>query len=131
MNARKCDRCGRYYDDPESNQFIKVISDEWKGASGYRLDLCHDCMKNLSHRRHPRVVARERVGEVIAVGKTHLECLYDRLGSLVGQWCPETGRVPERAFRIVGGLCSECGGFLHDEDRFCPRCGAQVVEGSA
>ena len=74
----------------------------------------------------------------MAVGKTHLECLYDRLGALVGQWCPETGRaliggrfyVPERACRIVGGLCSECGGHLHDEDRLCLRCGAQVVEGS-
>lgn len=47
MEARKCERCGRYYDKPERYQCIRVYSDEMKDVSGKLIDLCHDCMHKL------------------------------------------------------------------------------------
>lgn len=81
------------------------------------------------------------------MARTHIEGLYDSDGALVGQLCPETGRVliggsfyvPERTCRVVRGgepsptgvprerRCSECGGMLTRFGSYCSHCGARVV----
>ena len=40
-NAKKCDRCGEYYDEPGSN--IVPVSE---GIS-YKFDLCENCIEDL------------------------------------------------------------------------------------
>ena len=47
MEARTCDRCGRFFDKTERYQTIRVFSTEMKEKNGDCLDLCHDCMKKL------------------------------------------------------------------------------------
>ena len=47
MNAKKCDRCKRYYDMPSFEQGVAVYANEtgWKG--GKELDLCDECTEKL------------------------------------------------------------------------------------
>ena len=47
MNARKCDRCGRYYDKQDCDHYIEVHNLEWRGGRGKDFDLCPDCMRKL------------------------------------------------------------------------------------
>ena len=46
-NAKKCDRCGKYYPHPGLNgQYVTVVNDKWKMA-GECFDLCDECMRKL------------------------------------------------------------------------------------
>lgn len=48
MEAKRCDRCGRFFDKPECYQSVRVFSPELKEKSGECLDLCNDCMHKLT-----------------------------------------------------------------------------------
>lgn len=47
MNAKKCDRCKRYYDKQDCSHHINVYNLEWRGGCGESFDLCPECMKKL------------------------------------------------------------------------------------
>lgn len=50
-NAKKCDICGKLYDDPafdyERMQHIKVAKESYRGDSNYLFDFCDDCYHKL------------------------------------------------------------------------------------
>ena len=60
MDAKRCDRCGAYFEQTKNN-FILVVSEEITspGRRGYRLmyngepvvakDLCNDCVQSFKH----------------------------------------------------------------------------------
>lgn len=47
MNAKKCDRCKRYYDRPNFEQGAAVYANETGWKDGKELDLCDECTKKL------------------------------------------------------------------------------------
>lgn len=56
MDAKKCDRCGRYYDDNVKNETIgcvhggvisSIIIIEKHGSADCDFDLCDDCIGEL------------------------------------------------------------------------------------
>lgn len=45
MNAKKCDKCGEYYDAPMCRKPIEILLDY--GHETDRVDLCPSCYENL------------------------------------------------------------------------------------
>ena len=46
-NAKKCDRCGEYYDEPDSNCIGGINIVPVSEGTIYTFDLCEDCLENL------------------------------------------------------------------------------------
>lgn len=46
MNAKKCDRCGNFYDKPAVNPEIRVTKQR-PLCGEYYIDLCDECQKKL------------------------------------------------------------------------------------
>ena len=50
MNAKKCDRCGKYFDETEEYLGIEIthIVDNWR-SRGFEFDLCKDCQQDFKN----------------------------------------------------------------------------------
>ena len=46
-NAKKCDRCGEYYDEPGSNCIGGINIIPVSEGTIYTFDLCEDCLEDL------------------------------------------------------------------------------------
>lgn len=60
MEAFKCDRCGKYYDEyTVSNGYFKEVYVIFRKSDDTRLDICDECMHDLNNwfndERKPRI----------------------------------------------------------------------------
>ena len=46
-NAKKCDRCGAYCDEPGSKRIGGIIILRFSDGTIYTFDLCEDCLEDL------------------------------------------------------------------------------------
>lgn len=65
MNAKKCDRCGRYFecDDNYLEIRVKLIIDKTSPMFGEEYDLCESCQENFDNFMNP-TLPYEKEGEV-------------------------------------------------------------------
>ena len=47
MNAKKCDRCKRYYDWEKQTKRVDVVDEDTPMESYESYDLCDECMEKL------------------------------------------------------------------------------------
>lgn len=50
-DAKKCDRCGKYYeynDDKDDEFMLKKYEPDWSGDLIERIELCQDCMESFN-----------------------------------------------------------------------------------